>query len=44
MALAPETAALAGIGGLATGVALARWTHPRSEPQPDSRSMEASPA
>jgi membrane protease YdiL (CAAX protease family) len=32
MALSPETAALAGIGGLAAGIALARWTQPRSDP------------
>lgn len=44
MALSPETAALAGIGGLAAGIALARRTHPRSPPQPDPRSIEAFPA
>ena len=44
MALAPASAALAGIGGLAAGIALARWTHPKFEPQPDPRSFEAFPA
>jgi len=44
MALSPETAALAGIVGLAAGIALARRTHPRSPPQPDPRSIEAFPA
>jgi membrane protease YdiL (CAAX protease family) len=44
MALTPETAALAGIGGLAAGIALARWTRPRSGPHPVPRSIEALPA
>jgi membrane protease YdiL (CAAX protease family) len=44
LALVPSDAALAGLGGLAAGIALARWTRPRSELQPDPRSIEALPA
>ena len=41
MALSPETAALAGIGGLAAGIALARWTRPRLDPQCRPQRVEA---
>jgi membrane protease YdiL (CAAX protease family) len=41
MALSPETAALAGIGGLAAGIALARWTRPRPDPQRRPRPVAA---